>query len=274
MNLIHQGNYRFRFFDTKTPDFPLHLHNAVEIVFMKKGRCDALYQNKRYHLAEGDALFVFPNQIHGYENSYEAESFVLIVPMTKYLESFGNLFHKKIPVSPKLESSKLRERGISKLFFDAYLDTSGVDSPILRGYVLILIGKLIESMTLTECTNTESNALSDALIYLNKNYRSPLRRKDIALAIGYNESYLSHIFSEMLNTTLTDWITALRINDAIDMLANGEQAISQIAMSLGFGSIRSFNRAFKAAMKLSPSEYRKKARSISKNESFSKGRDA
>ena len=78
---------------------------------------------------------------------------------------------------------------------------------------------------------------------------------------GYqNESYISHLFSDTLHTTLTDYITALRVNDAVELLTNTDWTIGRIAEELGFGSVRSFNRAFLKRMGMPPTFCRRTVR--------------
>jgi two-component system response regulator YesN len=101
------------------------------------------------------------------------------------------------------------------------------------------------------------SALSEILRYINEHYREPLTRRSVAQAVGYNESYLSHLFSEYLDQSFSDYLLHLRLSEAADLLRSSSENISTIALSLGFGSIRSFNRAFSKAMKVSPRTYRK-----------------
>ena len=260
MKLLHQGNQRFRLFQTKNPDYPIHLHNAVEIVYLTSGKCEGIFQNKRYELNEGDLFFVFPNRIHGYENSEDTNAYVLIVPTAPYLNTFGGVFGQKIPTSPVLHKEEMVDMGIDKLILQAFQDGENAPDGVLYGYSLIIIGKLLAKLDLENSDGLGDDALSAALIFLNENYRSSLTRKEIAQAIGYNESHVSHIFSDTLGTTLTDYLVSLRINDALIMLTDTDQSVSQIAMSLGFGSIRSFNRAFKKIVSVTPSAFRLQAK--------------
>ncbi len=260
MKLLHQGNQRFRFFQTDNPDYPIHLHNAVEIVYLAEGSCEGIFENKRILLNEGDLFFAFPNRIHGYENSKKAKAFVFIIPMAPYLNTFGSVFNQKIPVSPVLHKEELGELGIEKMILQAFNDGENAADGVLYGYSLIIIGKILSKLKLENSKSSGTDALSATLIFLNENYRNPLTRKEIAKAIGYNESHVSHIFSDTLGTTLTDYIISLRINDALGMLTDTDQSVSQIAMSLGFGSIRSFNRAFKKNVDMTPSDFRLQAK--------------
>ena len=74
--------------------------------------------------------------------------------------------------------------------------------------------------------------------------------------MGYSEGYVSHIFANCLNTTLTGYITMLRMDEARQLLREISLPVGRIAMQLGFSYIRSFNRFFVREMNMAPSAYR------------------
>ena len=51
-------------------------------------------------------------------------------------------------------------------------------------------------------------------------------------------------------------INTFRINKSCDLLGETDKKISEISEEVGFGSIRTFNRAFMEIMNLTPLEYR------------------
>jgi AraC-like DNA-binding protein len=120
------------------------------------------------------------------------------------------------------------------------------------------VGKILSLVVLKEAVGETGGAIAKILEYVNEHYKEPITRRALARAVGYHESYVSHSFLENLNISLTDYILSLRIGDARALLRSTDQSISSIALSLGFGSIRSFNRAFLKFVHTTPREYRKK----------------
>ena len=55
-----------------------HLHEHIEAVYMISGYSELILEDGRFPLNPGDFSFVFPNQIHGYENSDNVRAFLLI----------------------------------------------------------------------------------------------------------------------------------------------------------------------------------------------------
>jgi AraC-like DNA-binding protein len=237
-------------------DFPPHLHNAVEMVMMRRGHSTALYEGRRIPLSEGDLFLAFPDRIHGYENTSDGESIVFIIPLHPYLSDFREILEQKLPVDPVLHKGEWEHSGVSALLEMAMEDRLGRGSKETHGYAMLIVAKILPLLKLRDAPSSGGNALQSLLSYINRNYTRPLTRGEVAAAVGYNESYISHLFSDALHTTLTDYINALRMDDAFYLLSDTDLAVSRIAEDLGFGSLRSFNRIFLKHAQMTPSDYR------------------
>lgn len=257
MKLLHQGNHHFRFFQSTDLDYPLHLHNALEIVFLTGGSAHFLYGSRRIRLTAGDVFVCFPNQVHGYENSHDVQSYVMIIPMNHYLSAFQGIFGQKLPADPILPKGTWEHTAIPQLLPIAYEEREQISKQVMQGYLLLIVGKLLPLLTLHDAPAGSADVLQSVLLYLNDHYTQPISRKEIARAVGCNESYISHCFSVTLRTTLSEYIVSLRISDAQNALTNTALPVSQIAFSLGFGSLRSFNRVFRQYTGMTPTAYRK-----------------
>jgi transcriptional regulator GlxA family with amidase domain len=109
--------------------------------------------------------------------------------------------------------------------------------------------------------NTNSTGTLQAILhYIDLHYQQPLTREEIAKAVGYSPSHISHVFTEAMGMPLMEYITMLRMNEAKKLLRSTQIPVSRIAMQLGFSSIRSFNRFFMGQLHTTPSQYRKNHR--------------
>lgn len=97
---------------------------------------------------------------------------------------------------------------------------------------------------------------SDILDYIQLNLSNNLKVSDVATYFGYNEKYLSHLFSELSGMPLKQMITQRKMEAANFMLTDTNTPIADIAKSLGFPDSHNFSRAYKKFTGLSPSEYR------------------
>ncbi|MBO7296439.1 MAG: helix-turn-helix transcriptional regulator, partial [Clostridia bacterium] len=66
-------------------------------------------------------------------------------------------------------------------------------------------------------------------------------------------------FGNKIGTGFNDYINALRVSEACRYLRRTNKSITEISALVGFGTLRTFNRAFIKQVGTSPSEYRKSA---------------
>lgn len=255
MKLLHQGNQELRFSHNRRLNFPLHLQNGVEIIYLRSGQTNVRYGAKQLQMEAGDLLVVFPNTVHGFTDSQDPDSLMLLIPVAD-TGSFRSLLERKEPDTPILKKKDWVCTGLDRILDMAFEDWENGNTVLRQGYVLLVLGKLIPLLTLTDRVSGNSDALCKTLGYLHEHYTEPLTRKQLAADLGYHESYLSHLFSDLLHTTLTEYLLQLRLDEATDLLHRTQLSISDIATRVGFGSIRSFNRVFLQNLGCTPKEYR------------------
>lgn len=257
MKLLHQGNHQLRLSNNRKLDFPLHLQNGIEIIYLRSGSTRVRCGVKEFPMGAGDLLAVFPNTVHGFTNSVDTDSLMLLIPAAD-TGPFRSLLERKEPTTPILHANMWLHSGLDRILEMAHKDWKESTEPVRQGYILLVLGKLVPLLNLAQRTVGNGDALVKALAYLHEHYTEPITRRQLASALGYHESYISHIFSESLHTTLTEYLLQLRLDEATELLQSTKLSISDIATGVGFGSIRSFNRVFAKAFDCTPKEYRSK----------------
>lgn len=258
MPILRQQNPNIQFQERNNLDFPLHLHNVLEVALIREGSATAICGSTRYALKPGDVFISFPNQPHGYEDSVSILSDVLIVPLQPFLSPWRSILTQKLPIFPVLSRTQWENTSIPALLELLRRDRRTLSQPVLQGYAMVIAGTLLPLLPLTEQPAEGRDMLRTLLLYISEHYREPITRKDIAEGVGYNESYISHAFSENFSTTLMDYVNSLRLNDAKSLLKDTDLPVSSICMQLGFGSLRSFNRLFVQQEGCSPTAYRRR----------------
>lgn len=94
-----------------------------------------------------------------------------------------------------------------------------------------------------------------AITYIESNIYAIDDLKQVADALGYSYSYLSHIFSQETGLTLQNYYLRKKMEKAIELLKDGEYNITLLADKLRYQSIHSFSKAFKKYTGLSPAQY-------------------
>lgn len=81
---------------------------------------------------------------------------------------------------------------------------------------------------------------------------------DLVALTGYSERHLTRAFKESTGQTIHEYITEVRLKRAIELLADTDMMVKDVAAKLGFGSAGSFCAAFARQTGESPGEFRRR----------------
>ncbi len=120
-----------------------------------------------------------------------------------------------------------------------------------------LSGSKVRSSRVTEGTEAK---VREAMEYIEQNYRYDISREGLAASLGINPDFLGKSFLSFTGKKIGDYINELRIREAESLLGSTDRSIIEIAFSVGFESLRTFNRAFKKIHEISPQQFRAEKR--------------
>lgn len=254
-NIFRQVQTDILFKVQKNVTYPAHIHEDIELIYVKKGSCTAFCDGVRYALKENSLFLVFPNQVHHYTECLPGEYYLLILKPSRLL-SYGEVFAEGLPLSavchPGADVVNLLETAYGEFCQDGY-------SRIIAAYLTALLGKLLKYYSLENSSIRQDTTLQ-ILNFCANHYRENLSVSDIAGSLHISRSSVSHIFSCRLGIHFCDYINALRLADAAELIRNGNYSMTEIANRTGFSTIRTFNRAFYKQYGMAPSHYRKEIR--------------
>lgn len=92
--------------------------------------------------------------------------------------------------------------------------------------------------------------------YLEKHYMEKVTLEDLAEMSGYNRTYVSTLFKNILNVNLHEYLSRIRFRHALTELAYMDKPLTEIALSNGFSDLKTFNTKFREFLHRSPAEYR------------------
>ena len=96
--------------------------------------------------------------------------------------------------------------------------------------------------------------------FIDAHLTEPIERAQVAREAHLSPGAFSRFFKLRAGKTLPEYVNALRIGRACELLAEGKGKVTDIAMDCGFRNLANFNRHFRALTKLSPREYRSRFR--------------
>lgn len=226
--------------------FPKHLHRAFELFYQREGESTVTVDEREYRLSAGEAVLSFPYQSH----SYSAPQ---------------NSRHTMVIFSPELVSGFYRaSKGIPKENRFRLSLEEGVDlsNPFLcRALAYRICGEFEQGREYGPCSSSGADLQWNAILrFIHENYCQSCSLRDVAESAGYDYAYVSKLFKRRTGHSFHQYLIRLRIEKSRSLLLESELGVTEIAYECGFGSLRSFHRAFWEAFGVSPSLYREQER--------------
>ena len=110
--------------------------------------------------------------------------------------------------------------------------------------------------TLTASEKKYSQYVQDAIFYIREHLADNLLLEDIAGYAHINGSYLSRTFKKECGYSVTEYITAMRMEKAKELLADSSLLTYEVAEQIGIHDSSYFSLLFKKYSGLTPTQYR------------------
>lgn len=136
--------------------------------------------------------------------------------------------------------------------------TTAEKSLEVNSRMLHLFSRLLEVQTLPETSlPKERNYAADAKAFINSCYCEPLKIRDVADALHIHPNYLSSVFRKAYGQTPKEYLDALRMERAAQLLVLSDDSVAVVSASVGYENPFQFSAAFKRHFNMSPAHYRK-----------------
>ena len=221
------------------------------LVFVIKGECKYTFDDAtHFTVKEGDILYL------AYGSSYKMQT-----PDSDFSVIFFNFFF-----------DTERERKSAFFTLPQAVQAEGTFSRILKAYSSECESYIYECMSLAykilslitaQRENTYINKEARARViaeasYIDRNYSDiNLSVSSLAKRAGVSEVYFRSIFKSALGVTPAKYITALRLERAIEFMRSEVSGLSECAALAGFSSVQYFIRVFKKERGTTPAKYLK-----------------
>ena len=93
--------------------------------------------------------------------------------------------------------------------------------------------------------------------YINRNYHNEdLSISEVANSLGVSQTYLTRLFKRELKMTFADYLTNVRIKNAIILMRDPSLELYEIAELIGYSTQHYFSNVFKKHVGISPKDYK------------------
>ncbi|MFA9466261.1 MAG: response regulator [Velocimicrobium sp.] len=107
----------------------------------------------------------------------------------------------------------------------------------------------------------ENEKMNEAFIemtnYLKEYYMEKITLERLGKQFALSPGYICNLFSKYYNTTLTCFITDIRMKNAVKRMKESNYSLKQIAVECGYKDYYYFSKVFKMNFGMAPSQYLK-----------------
>ena len=233
---------------------PMHIHYSMELVFVSRGELIMNVSGRDRLLTAGTATLMFPFEQHSFHTP-KSSSCLVIEFSPEMVSDFYDRIKDKQLLS---EVFKIDEEVMN--FCDNNLPDDFEDSIGCRAVLYPLCEEILKRCEFDATGKAPDKTFIEAVKYIQQNFTSEaVTLTETAKALGIHSVYLSRLFTKESGMSFTKYVNLMRCTHAAERIRNERDLnLSQIAYESGFGSIRSFNRAFIECFGLTPKQYRQK----------------
>ncbi|MGI5947367.1 MAG: AraC family transcriptional regulator [Lachnospiraceae bacterium] len=254
----------------------VHSHPIYELFYLTSGTCRVFIGHSIYYVNAGDFILIRPGQLHKttYESSPVAERVTIgfLEPAVELMRKLcpgadvDQLFHT-VKIGISLERRPYAEELFRKIE-DEGRQADGYSAMLKGGYLLELLaflGREGKKAGISESLDEIEMEIQKAADYLYIHYPDSLSLEKMAEQAHMSPAYFSKKFHKLTGFGFKEYLTHVRIEAAAKMLAQGEESITDIALSCGYSDGNYFGDVFCKLKGMSPRQYRNRVKRLDKS---------
>ena len=240
----------------------IHMHQFAEIVYILEGEMQVKTAGKEKLAKAGDLIVIYPYQYHGFytENDKTTKLWMilfsdtlimdLVKTDTEYTEYEDAVFTPSPALRTFIESKMINTQ-------EKRCELSAEERRHIKALLYPIFDEYLNNATTSNVSaKKNSDIINSTLKYVKYNFFKEITISDCSKTIGYSKSHISHCLSESLGITFTELRNSFRIDYAKSLLNNNNTSVFNVGLECGFNCERSFERAFKKEVGLTPNQYR------------------
>ncbi len=244
-----------------------HIHSAVELLYIRRGRFQIFADDKELRVGEGDTVLFRSNTIHRIYAQQDGD-------VGYYVFKFSPDFLMGL-ASPENRGAYLLQLALNKqddrlvwsaeesaqnglrAAFECLIEA--LEVPICAADIAMKVGATSVILSLLRDLfkgSPEANTsgfpgeeavrrIYEVTVYLNEHYAEPISAADCAAMAYMSYSYFSRCFYRVTGKSFKEYLNATRINRAEKAILTSDKSVTEIAGDCGFNSVSYFISTYK-----------------------------
>ncbi len=271
------------FFESKPTGITahLHIHPAIEFIYVKQGLFHIEVEKQTIRASAGDLILFHSNAIHMIENIGVGTGQYYVLKISPSL-LFEMLHKSSIPYIQSFFRSRnedachfpreSRPPQIDRLWaamiaeYDAGEPTFFAMQRLLACEFLLTCARLLPAPhdvphdRAREISERSVRLISDSINYINANFSAPLTAAGCASLAHLSYNHYAKLFRAVTGKTFKEYLTDLRMARAYHLILSSAQPIYEIAAACGYDNYSYFIVEFKKMYGCTPGQLRRRAK--------------
>ncbi len=242
-----------------------HFHPALELIKVCRGTPLVTVDSAPIRCGEGDLLFIPAYAVH----SLESEGDCAIQSIT-FEPALLDATACKVDLQALLQRGRVKdllcphgaETAPLHTAFDALFAAYHTETPRRRLWILSALygmtAALLDQFAAPQSSARNIGRLEPALRYMEAHFDQKISLKELAELLYISPEHCIRLFYEQTNKTPKQYLTDLRIREAMRLLAETDLSVEQIAARCGFAGGPHLCKVFKERIGKTPLVYRKR----------------
>lgn len=252
---------------------PLHWHQEVEFIVIKKGEGLIRLDFESHHVNAGDIIIVLPEHLHEITQSedHKMEYENIIFKKELLCDSshdvcstgyFDPLFHGNLAINchivPHITYYDEFLELVNQLDYLSGAHPTAYELAI-KGCLFRMFYLLIANQNKRALSKTELKSLDKIKFivkYIEDHYSEEISVADMASLCYFSESHFMKFFKANMGTSFINYVNDYRLTMAAKLLRSTSDNTLTIAEQVGFDNLSYFNRIFKRKYGITPTQMR------------------
>lgn len=242
-----------------------HYHQNFELVYILNGTMDIVIENENYRLSKNDVIVVNNNRKHSYsgsENLFFARFLISAKKVYEMIQDDWILFVCNSTVENTDLYDELRKILNHILNQSLSKEKNGNIHEISLHYQLL--SQIVKNFLFKSDRHAKSldhkqsdPRMDEIFQYIRINYSKKISLQDVADHFHLSHTYLSRFIPQKCGLTFSELLNSVRLQHTMEALMYSKDSIMVVALDNGFASVGAYNKVFKDAHGLPPSQFRK-----------------
>ena len=258
--------------EDNTPE-SYHWHSFLEITYVEEGKGCYYVNGKTYEMEAGDVIIFNQTEPHGWRTRDEKMVLLVLVFSPEFIADKTNLFDEDYLIPFKERGSYFKNKvvkeeqhttSIATVLKNIYEENQNkalgfrlmIKVEILRILTLLIRHYEVEgeARELLSKQGKQMRRLEEAFGYMKDNYTQKITLEAVAQVACMSPSYFSSYFKKVTGQSFKEYVIAMRLKRAEELLSTTTMSSLEVANSCGFSNMANFYHLYKKYKGHTPKE--------------------